>query len=164
MPRPRVHQGLIKDMVNAINKRLGVAENNRTTLNAFDAPSSPSQAEIVMTHRLGISAYSNTEISIVDALRSLKIESVLISQCASKISKDSAKDVANVFSLLATESIATEFEAIKEKYYIQIQSMEQEYQHALKFDEIIRTKYSKSPYETLKLSIVLFSSYSHLVM
>eukprot|EP01022_Parablepharisma_sp_SALTPOND_P018691 TRINITY_DN3096_c3_g1_i1.p1 TRINITY_DN3096_c3_g1~~TRINITY_DN3096_c3_g1_i1.p1 ORF type:complete len:477 (-),score=44.01 TRINITY_DN3096_c3_g1_i1:788-2218(-) len=161
MPRPRVHHGLVKEMINTVNKCLGIEEEKYSTLNVFDGPSFPSQTEIVMTHRLGISSFATTEISIVEALRSLKINSLLISQSSSlmKQSKEPAKDAEKLFGCLTSEDLATKFEKLEEKYFIQLQSMEQDYQNAMAFAEAIRKKYCDAsiPERTLKLSIV--SSY-----
>ncbi len=142
-PRPRMHYDKVKEMVRTLNKRLGVAENDYITMSVFEGPSLPTHTEIVLTHRLGLSTYTATEISLVEALNAVDIHSMLISQSSTltKAAKEITKDYEKLAGIIADEALLGEFDHISEKYFIQTEEMEQDYQNAINFSMMIRKKY-----------------------
>jgi len=158
MPRPRTHHGMLEEMMHAANSKLGIPKDDHVILNVFDGPSHPSQTEIVMTHRLGISTITTAEVSIVEALRACKINSLLISQSTSitHTVKDITKEVERFMHALATEQMLQEMDKLEVKFYIQIKELENSHRATMEMAYAIREKYVEKadPANTMKLYIV----------
>ena len=78
LERPRYHFEAYQEMIKEVNKQLKAVSSEQLIMAAFEGPSVPSQIEIVITNRMMVSNYALTELSVVEALRSLKIDSFLI--------------------------------------------------------------------------------------
>lgn len=143
IPKPFVHYKAVQDMVKAVDLHLGVTENHRMILNVFDGVSSPSKLESIITQRLDISAFAVTEITVVEALRSLDVNSFIVSQSRSLTvnSKDLGKDMGEFIENVATESLFKALEEVKRKYFAQMQLIEQNYESAEKFAKSLHEKY-----------------------
>ena len=144
IPKQYVHYGVIQEMVQAIDKHIGIQEESKLDLNIFDGISSPSKAESIITKRININVYAVTEITIVEALRSLGINSFIVSQSRSlsASSKDLAKKVEDFVDSMTSEDLVKAFEKIKRKHFASMLALEESYKASEDFAHALYEKYS----------------------
>lgn len=143
LPKPFVHYKVIQEMVRTINEKLGIKDDFKMVLNVFDGVSYPTKIESTITQRINVNAYTVTEITVVETLRALGVNSFIISQSQSLTlhSKDLTKEIGDFIESVTTEELIKTLDEIEKKYFVQMQLVEQEYQAAEAFIKFLREKY-----------------------
>ncbi len=100
--RPRFHYESHREMGHLINKYIGASEDTCFTMLAYDGPSLPSQIETVIAHRLKMSSYTIADMGVVEALRSLSINSFVVSEVARQFEVMATSSTKNCLQLLSS--------------------------------------------------------------
>ena len=100
--RPRFHYESHQEMGTVINKCIGATEDTCFTMMAYDGPCLPSQIEVVIAHRLKMSSYTIADMAVVEALRSLSINSFVVSEIARHFEVTPESSTKNSLQLLSS--------------------------------------------------------------
>lgn len=143
IPKPYIHYGAIQEMIHAIDEQIGIQNPGKLDLNVFDGFSSPSKLEFVITQRININVYAVTEVTIVEALRSLGVNSFIVSQSRSlsERSEDLAKRVGDFVESVTSELLIKAFNKIERKYFAKMLAVEQSYKATEDFAKALYEKY-----------------------
>lgn len=141
--KPYVCYKSLKKMIKTIDEKVGADKKEKMIIGIYDGTSGPSQTEIKIVTNHKMSGYAITEITVVESLRSLGINSLVVSQSLdmTKKSTDNAKDIDFVINNLTSAELIADLENAEKKYLAQIQSMETSYQSAISFGENFRKSY-----------------------
>ncbi len=163
--RPRLYFEMHKEMVEEINRQLGIKTTDQLTMAAFEGPCLPSATEISVAHRLNIAIYTLAELAVTEALRNLQVNSFILSQNfqENKLPDKAAEHTKELLKIVFSPDLAKKLETIDEKNYTQKLAMELDYTHALDYAAALRKKFCENAPagKFLKQSIVLRLELTH---